>query len=244
MRLVSWNVHGCVGTDRRFDPDRIARALGELDADLLLLQEVGDNRGVHPPVDQATTLANALGLVCTVGITMARGPHGYGNATLTRYPIVDSAAFDLSVQGREPRLCLHVLVDVSGCVVATLNVHLGLGPGERRAQLRTLLPLTEREERVVLAGDFNDFPPGPVSRTLRHRMSDVGARLPRRRTFPAQWPLLRLDRIYVSSGLLPIRARVERGALFRAASDHLPLVTDLEVRDDLGDPSPLAPLGR
>jgi endonuclease/exonuclease/phosphatase family metal-dependent hydrolase len=209
-----------------------------------MLQEVGDNRGVHPPIDQAATLANALGLVCTVGITMARGPHGYGNATLTRYPIVASATFDLSVKRREPRLCLHVVVDVGGPVVATMNVHLGLGPGERRAQLRTLLPLTEREEHVVLAGDFNDFPPGPVSRTLRHRMTDVGARLPGCRTFPARWPLLRLDRIYLSRGLRATAARVERGALFREASDHLPLVTELELSSGAGGPPQLAPSGR
>ena len=53
VRVVSWNVHGCVGTDGRFLPERTAEALAALAPDVALLQEVGDNRGVHPPIDQA-----------------------------------------------------------------------------------------------------------------------------------------------------------------------------------------------
>jgi endonuclease/exonuclease/phosphatase family metal-dependent hydrolase len=228
LKVVSWNVHGCVGTDRRFDPDRTARALCALDPDLVLLQEVGDHRGVHPPVDQVAVLADALRLPCAIGITLPSGPFGYGNATLTRRPILDSNTFDLSVRGREPRLCLRVVVDIGGRSLTTMNVHLGLGPGERRHQLRLLLPFLEREE-LLLAGDFNDFPPGPVTRTLRDLLVDVGAHLAQRRTFPSRRPLLRLDRVYLSPGLRALSARVDGSPAFRVASDHLPLVIELET---------------
>src|SRR5438477_18067 len=110
LRLVSWNVHGCVGSDRRFDPGRTAEVLRELHADVALLQEVGDHRGVHPPVDQAQSLAASLGLGCALGITLPHGPYGYGNATLSRFPVLDSEVWDLSVRGREPRCCLRVVV--------------------------------------------------------------------------------------------------------------------------------------
>src|SRR5688572_15021710 len=103
LRVVSWNVHGCVGTDRRFDPHRTAAALCALEPDVALLQEVGDNRGVHPPVDQASTLAAQTGLTCAVAVTLRAEAFGYGNATLSRFPVLDSESLDLSVRGREPR---------------------------------------------------------------------------------------------------------------------------------------------
>jgi endonuclease/exonuclease/phosphatase family metal-dependent hydrolase len=230
LRVVSWNVHGCVGADRRFDPARTAAVLAALAPDVALLQEVGDNRGVHPPVDQATTLARALGCTCAVGITLRASAHGYGNATLTRFAVLDSESVDLSVRGREPRLCLRAVVGRDALRVVTLNVHLGLAPGERRRQLRQLLPaIANGEEPLVMGGDFNDFPPGPVSFTLRSRLLDAAARLERPWTWPSRWPLLRLDRVYLSRAVRLVEARVDRSRESRAASDHLPLVVELDV---------------
>ena len=238
LRVVSWNVHGCVGADGRFHPERTVETLGLLQPDVALLQEVGDNRGVHPPIDQAATLANALGLFCAVGITLTASVHGYGNVTLSRLPVLDSQPLDLSVRGREPRLALRAVVGRESLRLTTLNVHLGLGASERRAQLRQLLPALYDgawasggpvREPLVMGGDFNDFPPGPVTFTLRDRLLDAGARVSRRRTFPSRVPLLRLDRIYHSPGVQLIEARVDRSPATRRASDHLPLVVDLEV---------------
>src|SRR5437867_3583630 len=135
LRIVSWNVHGCVGTDGKFTPQRTAEALARMGPDIALLQEVGDNRGIHPPIDQATTLANELRLFCAVGITMPREPYGYGNCTLSRWPVLDSATVDLSVRGREPRVCLRAVVGDERLRFVTCNVHLGLGASERRYQL-------------------------------------------------------------------------------------------------------------
>jgi endonuclease/exonuclease/phosphatase family metal-dependent hydrolase len=232
IRVVSWNVHGCLGSDRRFDPLRTASALARLEPDVALLQEVGDNRGVHPPIDQATQLSGALGLSCTLGITLARGPFGYGNATLSRLPLVDSDTWDLSVRGREPRCCLRVVVGRGELRLTTVNVHLGLGPNERRRQLDILLhgALDEVDGPLVMGGDFNDFPSGLVSRTLQSRYLDAGARIRPRGTFPSWGPLLRLDRVYARS-LSVVDVWIDRSPLARAASDHLPVVVLLEVSE-------------
>jgi endonuclease/exonuclease/phosphatase family metal-dependent hydrolase len=80
-----------------------------------------------------------------------------------------------------------------------------------------------------MGGDFNDFPPGPVSLTFRHRLVDAAARIPKRRTFPSRLPFLRLDRIYTSPAVGLRAARVDRSTAFRDASDHLPVIVDLEV---------------
>jgi len=259
VRVVSWNVHGCVGTDGKFTPERTAEALGALGPDVALLQEVGDNRGIHPPIDQASSLATALGLGCAVGITMPREPFGYGNCTLSRWAVLDSSTVDLSYAGREPRACLRTVLGHDQFRLTTLNVHLGLGASERRYQLGRMLEvllvdhageqvrrhrqlpwlwrwrkadvdkLATLPEPLVLAGDFNDFPPGPVSRTLANRLTDVGARIPSRRTFPSRRPLLRLDRVYTSRAVAVHQVHVARSTLLRVASDHLPVVVDLEV---------------
>jgi endonuclease/exonuclease/phosphatase family metal-dependent hydrolase len=269
LRVVSWNVHGCVGTDGKFAPQRNADVLAALAPDVALLQEVGDNRGIHPPIDQAATLARALDMTCAVGITMPREPYGYGNATLARHALVESQTYDLSVPGREPRACLRVVIGWERLQLVTLNVHLGLGPGERRRQLGVILEallvdyaaeevarhrrlpwlfrwrkvdvdkLATISEPLVLAGDFNDFPPGPVSRTLANRLHDTCARIAERRTFPSWRPLLRLDRVYTSRAVAVIGARVDRSALARAASDHLPIVVELEAREQADALDPL-----
>jgi endonuclease/exonuclease/phosphatase family metal-dependent hydrolase len=266
LRIVSWNVHGCVGTDGAFAPERTAEALAALAPDVAMLQEVGDNRGVHPPIDQATTLATALGLYCAVGITMPREPYGYGNCTLSRWPVLDASTVDLSYPTREPRACLRAIVGHDELRVTTLNVHLGLGASERRYQLGRILEalladyaaeavrhhrelpwlwrwkkadvdkLATLPEPLVLAGDFNDFPPGPVTRTLANRLADVGAGLGGGlrglfdgATWPSRRPLLRLDRIYCSRVVEVGTVEVARTPLLRVASDHLPIVVDAEV---------------
>jgi endonuclease/exonuclease/phosphatase family metal-dependent hydrolase len=238
LRLVSWNVHGCVGSDGRFDPGRTAEVLRQLRPDVALLQEVGDSRGVHPPVDQARSLAETLGLGCALGLTMDHAPHGYGNATLSRFPVLDSEIFDLSVRGREPRCCLRVALGADDFRLTTFNVHLGLGLGERRRQLRILMQgaLEGIDGPLVMGGDFNDFPPGRVSRLLAQRYADVACRLRPRATFPSALPFLRLDRVYATQ-LAVTAVRTERSPLARVASDHLPMVVELEV------PPPSLPLG-
>jgi endonuclease/exonuclease/phosphatase family metal-dependent hydrolase len=230
LRVVSWNVHGCVGSDGRFRLERTADVLTALAGDLVLLQEVGDNRGIHPPIDQASGLANALGLVSAVAITLKTSFHGYGNATLSRLPILEPETLDLSVPGREPRLALRVDLDCGAERLRCVNVHLGLGASERREQLARLLPLASAGAPLVIGGDFNDFPPGPVSLSFRHLLLDAGARRTERRTFPSWLPLLRLDRIYCSPELTCVHAFVDRSGAARRASDHLPVVADLEVR--------------
>ncbi len=237
LRVVTWNVHGCVGADRRFDPRRIAATLRRLAPDLALLQEVGDARGVHPPVDQARALADALDMTLVLGVTIPRG-HGYGNVTLSRLGRRAAATWDLSVRGREPRVCLCLEVEGPGGPLLAANVHLGLGRRERETQLAILLddvgPLLagDAPPMVVLGGDFNDWPPGAVTRTLERRFVDAARAAAGGRpakTFPSRRPLLRLDRLYLGGALAVRACAVDASAAARAASDHLPLVAELVV---------------
>jgi endonuclease/exonuclease/phosphatase family metal-dependent hydrolase len=231
FRVATYNVHRCRGLDGRVRPDRIARVLEEVGADLFALQEVrGGGRG-RGAVDQAAFLADALGMQAFFAPTRTMGGHPYGNAILSRFPAEPMAHHDLSVAGLEPRGCQHVDVRFGPTLVHVFNVHLGTGYRERRQQgvrlvsEAVLLSGRFAGHRLVL-GDFNEWAPGLTTRLLRGhlRSVDVRTHLQRRRTYPGLLPLLHLDHIYHDDGLELLALNLHRTRLALLASDHLPLV--------------------
>lgn len=240
MRVVSWNVHGLVGADGRHDPERIARVLAELRPDVAGLQEVGATALPEGVLDPAALLGGLTGLRSAFGRTMAHlrgGPDSaYGNAVLSRAPIQAVRTYDLSVPGREPRGCVRADVELDGAVLHFFAAHLGLDWRERRRQAAQLLSADILRDAalahpLVLVGDFNSLSNrSAVPRWLRRQLVDcalaAGDEAP---TFPSRFPLLRLDHCYVDAALRVVAAGVHRSPLARRASDHLPLVVELEL---------------
>ena len=229
--VASYNIHRGVGLDRRLDLDRIAKVIGELEADVIGLQEViRENGAAH--ADQARYLASLLGMAVVMGETRAYGAAGtYGNAVLTRLPVLSSLRCDLSCGGREPRGCLRVDLSVNDTALHVFNCHFGLGFRERRDQVTLLsgfLKAADCEGPRLVVGDFNEWHRGPVSKGLRREFSSPMRRM--RRTHPAWFPLFRLDRIYWDVELEGQEFHVHRSRLARVASDHLPVVARLRVR--------------
>jgi endonuclease/exonuclease/phosphatase family metal-dependent hydrolase len=162
-----------------------------------------------------------------VGWTMPSGPWGYGNVILARGEFVEVHRFDLSVPNREPRGCLHAVIQIGDQKVDVIALHLGLAFGERRRQIDQLLAeAVPAAMPLVLGGDFNDWPPGPISRLLGRGFTDAAfPAFDFRATFPARVPLLRLDRLY-SRGLGVLGYHIHRSPLAKITSDHLPVVAD------------------
>ena len=135
---------------------------------------------------------------------------------------------DLSVPGREPRAALDVDFESGGYKVQLVATHLGLRPAERRAQVRRLIPMFHVEDcyLVVLAGDLNEW--FLWGRPLR-RLHRFFPQTPHRRTWPAWAPLLSLDRIWVHPSQALGRLAVHCSKLARIASDHLPLIAEINV---------------
>ncbi len=229
IRIVSYNVHACVGRDRRFAPDRIAALLEELDADFLALQEVEDR-----PYRETTVtdyLADRLGMHAHRGATLNRGDARYGNLLLAREAAVAHRLHDLSVGSREPRGAIEADFVVGGRTLKIFVTHLGLGAGERARQVRRLLSAVDRDEADVrvLAGDINEWRPrAAASRLLTRSLGPT----PGPRTFPARAPVFALDRLYVTPQEVVARLRAVRTPASRQASDHLPLVADLKMPAD------------
>jgi endonuclease/exonuclease/phosphatase family metal-dependent hydrolase len=228
--VASYNIHRGVGLDRRRDLDRIGRVIAEIAPDVIGLQEVVRENGV-PDADQARYLAAVLGMTVVMGETRAFGDGTYGNAVLTRLPVLGSSRCDLSWSGREPRGALRVDLGVDDTALHVFNCHFGLAFRERRAQvdlLHAFLRATDCEGPRLLMGDFNEWHRGPVTRGLRREFSSPMRRL--RRTHPAVFPLFRLDRIYWDVELQGEEFHVHRSRLARVASDHLPVVARVRVR--------------
>jgi endonuclease/exonuclease/phosphatase family metal-dependent hydrolase len=173
-------------------------------------------------------LAEQLGAQPLRGATLLRRDSEYGNAVLSRYPVVALRRIDLSVPPHEPRGALDVVIAVSGRPLRLLATHLGLRPYERRTQIRLLLAALERDRDVptVLTGDLNEwFLWGRPLRWLHQRFRPT----PAPPTFPARRPLFALDRLWADPPAMLERLAVHSSALARVASDHLPLVATLDV---------------
>ena len=228
LRVVSYNIHECVGGDGKRDPARVAAVLREIDADVIGLQEVDARPGETTASMQMQYLASALGHHAVGGPTLQRGGGEYGNALLTRRPVLDVRQVDLTVYRREPRAALDVDLDVDGATVRVVVTHLGLLPGERRTQVRRLLDRLgdHGTDVVVVCGDINEW--FAVGRPLRWLHARLG-RTAGLATFPAAFPVFALDRIWVHprAALATMAAHASPAA--RRASDHLPMIADVRI---------------
>lgn len=228
MRIATYNVHRCVGVDGRCDPARIARVIAELDADIVALQEFSYPADIALETRTPVVLTDLIGYECALGPTLARSAQSYGNVLLSRHPIRALQRLDLSHGGREPRGALATTIAVGGVDVQVLSTHLGLRLGERRYQVRKILEHIDASPAAVcvILGDFNDWLPG---RSVVHALEDRFGRTPHGRSFPSFCPLLSLDRIWIDPASALRDLRVHASPLARRASDHLPVVAELDL---------------
>ena len=236
LRIVTYNVHSCFGTDRRLDPGRIAEVIAECEADIVALQEVDVARVRSGGIDQAQAIANHLRMVSHFHPALHLEEERYGDALLTSLPTRLVKAEALPSRG-EPRGALWVEVPVEDVTLQIFVTHLGLLGAERVRQTEALIgpgwlgAEMAQDARVVLAGDLNSVARSACYRMLVRRLRDVqvegGGRL--RATFPSRLPLLRIDHIFVDERIGVRRAFVHDTPLARRASDHLPLCADLEI---------------
>ncbi|SRR5581483_3055213 len=234
FRVVTYNIHKCRGADGRVRPERVARVLEEVHADIVSLQEVVSHEGRTIADHQADYLAGRLGLFRAMGETRKYRGGAYGNVTLSRWDFKMIRPIDITVAGRERRVALRTDIRLGGHVLHVFNVHLGTAVRERRQQAARLIDLDLLRAidisgpRLVL-GDFNEWVHGMVTRTLvaEFHLTDLRAHLARVRSYPALLPVLNLDHIYCDHHLRIERAFFHRTPRSLIASDHLPLVADL-----------------
>jgi endonuclease/exonuclease/phosphatase family metal-dependent hydrolase len=241
MRIVTYNVHKCMGMDRREHPARVAEVLRETHADIIALQEVLSVEGLGRERDQARFLAEELGMNYQVGETRRLRGGIYGNVTLSRTPPLLVRNYDITWSGRERRGCLRTDFPMGAATIHVFNIHLGTAFMERRHQARRLvgeeiLNSAGLAGARVALGDFNEWTRGLASKLLSAHMksADVKYHLRRARTYPGLFPFLHLDHVYYDSALELKRLTLHRTRTALVASDHLPLVADFEIKGTAG----------
>lgn len=239
IRVLTYNVHKCIGgIDRRYVPERIRETIAHYDPDIVLLQEVDTGARRSNGDHQHVLLGDMLDMRYRTffpNVALRRGG-AYGNAILSRFPLTETSNIDLTIPPKKRRSVLHaryrIRVERYTRTLHVFNLHLGLSGLERKIQLRRFLdshPFAGLHPGtpILVAGDFNDLygTLGPKLlapagfRTVEHVIP----------TFPAYAPVRALDGLYVRGQLHIDHVFRSRLDVAKRASDHLPLVADLEM---------------
>lgn len=235
IKVATYNIHKCVGIDRRYSPERIVDVLREIDADIIAMQEVVCHTDLHRRDNQAEFIAKELGFDFCLGENRKHRGADYGNATLSRFPIERHRNYDITVSRREPRGLLWSEMETPGGPVHLANVHMGTSFFERRKQVHKMLAdhvldTGELRGRRIVAGDFNEWVSGLATKLLRSNFQSIDPKLylGRSRTFPGVLPLVHLDHVYYDDHFRLRDAFLHRSRTALVASDHLPIVAEFE----------------
>lgn len=234
FRVMTYNVHSCVGTDGALSPARVAEVIARAAPDVVALQELDIGQARSASVHQPNWLAERLQMFAHFTPARCCNEGHYGNAILTRHPFSVLSEGGLRRRRDEERAVQWLKVQMGGVEVSVLNTHLSIHFRDRLLQIEQLLGTewlakAERDVPLVICGDLNSSQFSPIYRRLRRDLVDA-QRANRSRalpTWPSRLPFLRIDHLFTSPDIRVVRCEVLRDALSMVASDHLPLLAEL-----------------
>ncbi|GAA5523653.1 hypothetical protein Maes01_00202 [Microbulbifer aestuariivivens] len=248
IRVMTYNVHSCRGLDGRYAPERIARVIARYQPDVVALQELDVSRPRSGGIDQAGQIAHLLKMEFHFHPALHLEEERYGDAILSRLPmrLVKRDILPGPPEGSgnrflprvdEPRGALWVEIDLNGEKIQLLNTHLGLQKAERLAQVEALLGPEwlghpDCTGAKILVGDFNALPNSAEYKKVCAQLRDTQLHSPRHRplgTYFSRMPKARIDYVFASRQLRVRKIQVPNTQLTRVASDHLPLVADIQL---------------
>jgi endonuclease/exonuclease/phosphatase family metal-dependent hydrolase len=222
--VASYNVHKCVGTDGRFDPERTFRVIHEIDADVIALQEADRRFGNREGLLDLARLERETGLAL-VPVSGNMRTHGWhGNVLLFRRGIVRDV-HQIALPGLEPRGAIVAEIELeAGGAVRIIAAHFGLLRRSRTHQARLIQEIMDARDEVpaLLMGDLNEWRLNGRSalNAFDAAFGPLPAAVP---SFPSRLPLLALDRMIANRGDILSPIMVHDTPLARLASDHLPI---------------------
>ena len=243
LKVLTINAHkGFTTFNRRFILPELREAVRSTSADLVFLQEVLGEHDRHamrhsnwPQTSQYEFLADSMWDDFAYGRNAVYPDGHHGNALLSKYPIRQFRNLDVSITGPERRGLLHCELDVPGQDQAhAICVHLSLLESHRQLQLALLCQLLQSlpaDAPVIIAGDFNDWQ--LRGNTTLARATDLHEAFEQHhgrlaKTYPARWPLLRLDRIYLRNARSHA-PQILGHKPWTHLSDHLPLAVEVHL---------------
>ncbi len=177
IRVMTYNIHHGEGTDGKLDLERIAKLIRQQQADIVALQEV--DRGVERTArrDLIVELAALTKMSYAFGKNIDYQGGDYGNAILSRFPIVKQQNLHYKMlRPGEQRGLLQVVLKVEGKQLLLLNTHLDYrgDDAERLKNIDEIRQILEQYKSlpVILCGDFNDTPNSPTHRKVKEAFED------------------------------------------------------------------------
>ena len=231
LTVATYNVHRWAGVrgGKAYRPERAIDVLGELDSDIIALQEVLRPYEAEDPLQLA---AECLGYHLAFVVTRLHKRGELGNAVLSRWPLSGAHAIDLTFGRLERRAALAVRVvgsDASALTIAA--THLALVDRTRARQVRALLDHEHLASGpAVLLGDMNAWRRTSASRTLDDAFTGRHHNANWPPSYPSVRPVLALDRLY-ARGARVLALTAHESPAARKGSDHLPVVAQLELED-------------
>lgn len=244
LRVLSYNMHRAIGIDRRFRPERIVKILLHHQADIVLLQEVDVGVPRSRRLNLGEEMAKEAGYPhYAIGLNVKLQEGSYGNATLSRWPIIKSQNINLTIENHKSRGCLYTRMATDDAGVSpqleVFNLHMGLSVQERLRQVGLLVHSPEfrrlaTETPCLVGGDLNDLGTllAPVFTDIldfecatNHSSGYHKAYL----TYPSFSPAGGLDKIFFRGRISLVRRRRCWMSLTRIASDHLPVLADFKL---------------
>lgn len=234
LRVMSYNIHHGEGTDGKVDLERIARLILQEKADLVGLQELDKGVDRTKRRDLPAELAKLTGMHVYFKQNRPYGGGEYGNALLSRFPLLSTTNILYSIPNpTEQRGLQIVTVEANGLPLTFMNTHLDFRPddGERRICVEEIKKFVTAhpQDAIVLTGDFNTGPDTVVHTNMQTFMQDAWLQVGQGPglTYSSSAPSARIDYIWVGTNQLvkPIKMHVPESQ----ASDHLPLVGEFQL---------------
>lgn len=230
FRIMTYNIHHGEGTDGVVDFNRIVDVIKKENPDILLLQEVDVNLDRSGNINVPQYLSENTRLIYVeFGKNLDIGEGVYGNATLSKFPVVHSNNYQFEQIGPEQRGVLLTELSVNGHKLLVLNSHFDHSPDDSERVLYSgriinkILPEYDTDA-VLFGGDFNDIPSSKMYQKLSKVFKDawVVSGHGKGFTIPAGQPSKRIDYILFDGKIKPDSVWVPKSE----ASDHLPVVAD------------------
>ena len=241
LRVMTYNVHSCIGMDGKVSPDRIARVIARFHPDVVALQELDVEKIRTGSIDQAHHIARMLQMEYHFHPAIHIEEERYGDAILTHLPMKLVKADILpKISGSpslEPRGAIWVEIEVNGICIQVINTHLDVRARPRREQLEALLGSewlghSDCRGTTIFCGDLNTLPTSALYRKISNRYKDTQLKSQKgipRGTFFTRLPTARIDYIFVNNETDVVTTQIPNTELTRLASDHFPLITDIKL---------------
>lgn len=234
LRVMSYNIHVGIGMDKKLDLKRIAAVINAQHPDLVGLQEV--DRGVQRTqrIDEIVELAKLTRMDYAFAFNLPYQGGQYGVAILSRLPItVTEHRLFKNLREAERRGFIRAEVTFHGRKLNFVTTHLDyqFDDGRLFETQQLLGALRETKDPLIVVGDFNDIPVGQSYKLMFETFEDAWMDKQNKDSgfsYPADKPAKRIDYIFFRRN---DTVRAKRSWVVNTlASDHIPVVADLEVR--------------